>query len=116
MPQPLPFGKRINFSFDRSAVLQRPALASYIAAIAMHWNEIEAHLAIFLAALLGGDEAQTVMKIFLALQTDGGRKSTMDTVTKLKLSADDLERFQEIQRDIGGEIANAIKQFTEDGG
>ncbi len=109
MPQPIPPGKKINFNFDRTAVLKRPTLAPYIASIAMHWNEIEAHLAIFLAALLGGQEAQTVMKIFLALQTDGGRKTTMDTVAKLKLSPDDLERFQEIQRDIGGRYSERNK-------
>jgi hypothetical protein len=100
MPQPIPRGKRINIDFRPDAVLERPTLAPYIPAISMHWNEIESHTGVFLAALLGG-EAQTVIKVFLALQTDGGRKATIDTVSKLKLSTDDLERFQEIQRDMG---------------
>jgi hypothetical protein len=101
MPQPLPPGKEISFDFRPSSVLGRPKLAPYIATILMHWNEIESHMGVFLAALLGG-EAQTVIKVFLALQTDGGRKSTIDTVTQLKLSPTDLARFQEVQRDIGG--------------
>jgi hypothetical protein len=108
MPQPIPRGKQITFDFRRSAVLERPKLAPYIAAILMHWNEIESRTAIFLAALLGG-EAQTVIKVYLALQTDGGRKATMDTVAALKLSSDDLERFQEIQRDIGGRYSERNK-------
>jgi hypothetical protein len=66
----------------------------------MHWNEIDSHIAVFLAGLLGG-EAQTVIKVYLALQTDGGRRSTIDTVTKLKLPATDLEQFQQIQLEIG---------------
>jgi hypothetical protein len=108
MPQPLPRGKRVDFNFGRKAVIERPALAPYIAAILMHWNEIDSRMGIFLASLLGG-EAQTVIKVFLALQTDGGRKATMDTVTKLKLSADDQERFQEIQRDVGGRYSERNK-------
>jgi hypothetical protein len=59
MPQPIPRGKQISFSFGRRAVLERPKLAPYIAAILMHWNEIESRMGIFLAALLGG-ESQTV--------------------------------------------------------
>jgi hypothetical protein len=74
----------------------------------MHWNEIESHIGVFLAALLGG-EAQTVMKVFLALETDGGRKSTIDTVTKRKLSPDDLRQFQEIQRNIGSRYSERNK-------
>lgn len=88
--------------------MQRPKLTPYIAAILMHWNEIESRLGIFLAALLEA-EAQTVIKVFLALQTDGGRKATMDTITKLKLLPDELERFQEIQRDIGGRYSERNK-------
>jgi hypothetical protein len=108
MPQPIPRNKQITFDFRRTAVLERPTLAPYIAAILMHWNEIESRLAIFLAALLGG-EAQTVIKVYLALQTDGGKKATIDTVTALKLSPDDLVRFQEIQRDIGGRYSERNK-------
>jgi hypothetical protein len=108
MPQPIPRGKQITFDFRRNAVLERPKLAPYIAAILMHWNEIESRTAIFLAALLGG-EAQTVIKVYLALQTDGGRKATMDTVAALKLLPDDLERFQEIQRDISGRYSERNK-------
>jgi hypothetical protein len=108
MPQPIPHNRKISFSFGRKDVMQRPKLTPYIASILMHWNEIESRLSIFLAALLGG-EAQTVIKVFLALQTDGGRKATMDTVAELKLSPDDLKRFQEIQRDIGGRYSERNK-------
>jgi hypothetical protein len=108
MPQPIPPGKEISFDFRPSSVLERPKLAPYIAAILMSWNEIESHVGVFLAALLG-DESQTVIKVFLALQTDGGRRSTIDTVTKLKLSPTDLERFQEVQHDIGRRYAERNK-------
>lgn len=108
MPQPIPRGRRISFDFRPESVLQRPTLAPYIAGILSHWNEIESRSGVFLAALLGG-EAQTVIKIFLALQTDGGRKAIIDTVTKLKLPSDDLEQFQEIQRDIGSRYAERNK-------
>jgi hypothetical protein len=109
MPQPIPRGRKINASFRPGDVMQRPHLTPYIAAILMHWTEIEAHIGIFLAALLGAEEAETVVKVFLALQTDGGRKSTIDTVTKIKLLPDDLERFQEIQRDIGSRYSERNK-------
>src|SRR5712691_7157960 len=76
----------------------------------MHWNEIEAHIGTFLGALLGaGAEAETVMKVFLALQTDGGRKTTIDTVTKIKLPTADLDRFQEIRKDIGARYSERNK-------
>ena len=108
MPQPIPRGRTINFDFRPPNVMQRPKLAPYIGAILMHWNEIESHTGVFLAALLGS-EAQTVMNVFLALQTDGGRKSTIDTVTKLKLTENDLSRFQEIQKDIGSRYSERNK-------
>jgi hypothetical protein len=101
MPQPIPPGRNISFDFRRDAVMQRPTLTPYIVGISMHWNEIESRLGIFLASLMGG-EAQTIVKVFLALRTDGGRKATLDTVTALKLKSADLQTFQEIQKDIGG--------------
>jgi hypothetical protein len=108
MPQPIQPGKRIGFDFTPSSIMERPRLGPYIGAILMHWNEIESHIGVFLASLLGG-EAQTVIKVFLALQTDGGRKSTIDTVTKLKLSPADLALFQEIQKDIGSRYSERNK-------
>jgi hypothetical protein len=109
MPQPLPRGKKIGFDFGRTAVLQRPTLAAYITAILMHWNEIEARMGVFLAALMGAAEAETIIKVYLALQTDGGRKATIDTVATLKLPPADLARFQEVQKDIGGRYAERNK-------
>jgi hypothetical protein len=108
MPQPLPSDFTGSFSFKPSAILQRPKLAPYIASVLMNWNEIESHLAVFLAGLLGG-EARTVISVFLALQTDGGRKTTINVVTKLKLTPDDLVRFHEIQRDIGNRYSERNK-------
>lgn len=74
----------------------------------MHWNEIESHIGVFLAGLVGG-EAETVIKIYLALQTDGGRKALIDTTTKLKLETTALARFQEIQKDIGSRYSERNK-------
>jgi hypothetical protein len=51
MPQPLRPGSN-NFDFRRTAVLQRPKLAPYIAAISMHWNEMESRMGVFLASLI----------------------------------------------------------------
>ncbi len=99
MPQPLPHGKPINFDFRQDACLERPNLTRYIVAICMSWNEIESRLGIFLAALMGG-EAKTIVSVFLALRTDGGKKATLDTVAELKLSPDDLKEFQDIQDEI----------------
>ncbi|MDO9298701.1 hypothetical protein [Bradyrhizobium sp.] len=61
-----------------------------------------------MASLMGG-EAKTIIRVFLALQTDGGRKATMDTVTSIKLSERDLKRFQEIQKEIGGRYSERNK-------
>ena len=108
MPQPIPDGRDVSLDFRPHALLQRPKLAPYIGAILMHWNEIESHMGIFLAALLGA-EARTVMSVFLALQTDGGRKTTIDTVTKLRLSAADLARFKDIQKNVGGRYSERNK-------
>jgi hypothetical protein len=108
MPQPIPPGKQCSLDFRRNAVLERPKLAPYIGAIAMHWNEIESRLGVFLASLMGG-EAKTIVRVYLALQTDGGRKATLDTVTSLKLPAADLQKFQEIRKTIGGRYSERNK-------
>jgi hypothetical protein len=107
MPQPLRPGS-ISFDFRRTAVLQRPKLAPYIVAISMHWNEMESRMGVFLASLMGG-EAKTIIRVFLALNTDGGRKATIDTVTALKLSHDDLQKFQGIQKTIGARYSERNK-------
>lgn len=99
MPQPLPRTFAGQFSFAPDAVLERPKIAIYLPAILMHWNEIEAHIGVFISALLGA-EVSIVMKIFFALNTDGGRKATIDTVTEQKLSREDLVRFREVQSSI----------------
>jgi hypothetical protein len=99
MPQPLPHGKSVTFDFRQDACLERPKLAPHIVAICMRWNEIESRLGIFLAALMGG-EAKTIVSVFLALKTDGGKKATLDTVANLKLDSDDLKEFQDIQEEI----------------
>jgi hypothetical protein len=99
MPQPLPHGKPVSFDFRQDACLERPKLAPYIVAICMRWNEIESRLGIFLAALMGG-EAKTIVSVFLALRTDGGKKATLDTVAELKLDPNDLREFQDIQEEI----------------
>ncbi len=109
MPQPLPRGKNISFDFGREMVLQRPVLAAYISAVLTHWNEIETHIALFVAALMGEAEAETIIKVYLALQTDGGRKATIDTVAATKLPPADLTRFQDIQKDIGSRYAERNK-------
>lgn len=90
MPQPLPRGKNTSFDFGRAMVLQRPILAAYISAVLTHWNEIETHIALFVAALMGAAEAEIIIKVYLALQTDGGRKATIDTVAATKLPPTDL--------------------------
>jgi hypothetical protein len=97
MPQPVSQWKEIDVDFRRDAIFARPVLATYIGAISMHWNEIESRMAVFLAALMGA-EAKTVIQVYLALQSDGGKRATIDTVTALKLQPDDLIRFQEIQK------------------
>lgn len=108
MPQPIPKGTRLNFDFRRTAILERRNLAPYIVAISMHWNEIESRLGIFLASLMGG-EAKTIVRVFLALQTDGGRRATLDTVASMKLPEDQLKRFQEIQKTLSSRYSERNK-------
>lgn len=108
MPQPIPSSKTISFDFRRNAVLQRPELAARIAAILSHWNEIESRIALFMAALMGG-EAKTIVNVYLAIQSDGAKKATIDTVTELKLPLARLAEFREIQKDIGSRYAERNK-------
>jgi hypothetical protein len=100
MPQPVQHYRAISFEFYPDAILQRPTLAPYIGRIAAHWNELEAQMAVLLAALLGS-EAKTVISVFLALKADVAKKTTLDTVTELKLPPADLEKFREIQKTLG---------------
>ncbi|MSP76267.1 MAG: hypothetical protein EXR12_09040 [Rhodospirillaceae bacterium] len=99
MPQPVHYSQPIHVEFVPEAVLQRPELAAHIALISAWWNEIEARISAFLAALAGG-EAETVISVFLAIKNDGAKRSTIDTISALKLSPDDYVRFQAILKRI----------------
>jgi hypothetical protein len=99
MPQPVHYSQPIHFEFEPTSLLQRPQLAARIAMISAAWNDVEARIAAFLAAL-SGNEAQTVISIFLALRIDSAKRSTIDTISVLKLSTTDHERFQEILKDL----------------
>jgi hypothetical protein len=100
MPQPVHFSTRIPFSFAPEGLLERPELATQIAIISSLWNEIEARISAFLAALVGS-ESKTVIAVYLAIKNDGAKRATIDTITQQKLSATDFARFQEILRTIG---------------
>jgi hypothetical protein len=100
MPQPVHFSKLIGVDFRKEALMERPKLAAYIASISAHWNEIDARIAVFVAALLGS-EAKTVISVFLALRSDTAKNATIDTIASLKLSPADLARFQIIRKNIG---------------
>lgn len=107
MPQPVHFTRAIHFEFVPDAVLQRPELAARIAVISGLWNEIEARIASFLSALAGGDA--TVISVFLAIKNDGAKRSTIDTISELKLSPDDHTRFQAILKLIGERYSDRNK-------
>jgi hypothetical protein len=102
MPQPIGFRDRekINFDFSSGAVLRRPQLAAYIAAISNFWNEIEARISIFLAALLGG-EASTVITIFLALKSDASKRQIIDSVVAMKLDDNLKPTFTDAMKVLG---------------
>lgn len=100
MPQPVHFSKLISFNFRKEALMERPKLAAYIASISAHWNEIDARIALFVAALLK-NKAKTVISVFLDLRADAAKKATIDTIASLKLSPDDLAKFQIIRNNIG---------------
>jgi len=92
MPQPVHYSQPIHLDFSSDAILGRPALAPYVAAISMHWNEIDARIAVFIAALLG-TEGATVINIFLALKGDAPRRALVDSVTEQKLDNTHLTWF-----------------------
>jgi len=100
MPQPVHFSTRIPFNFEPGGLSERPELATQIAIISSLWNEIEARISAFLAAL-AGSESKTVIAVYLAIKNDGAKRATIDTITQQKLSATDFARFQEIMRTIG---------------
>lgn len=100
MPQRIHYSRAIHLDFSSDAILQRPKLAPYVAAIPMHWNDIEARIAIFVAALLGA-EAKTVITIFLSLKGDGPRRALIDAVTAMHLDKDQLKWFKDVQKSIG---------------
>jgi hypothetical protein len=68
--------------------------------ISAWWNEIEARISAFLAAILDA-EAETVVTVYLALQNDGAKKAMIDTIASMKLTPPELTTFQEVQRTIG---------------
>lgn len=100
MPQPIRKRERISKFFKPESVLERPNLAPYIVSVNAHWNDIEARLAIFLAALLES-EAHTVMSVFLALTSDNAKRATIDTITSLKLDPEELTAFQGVLGSVG---------------
>jgi hypothetical protein len=99
MPQPVHYSHPIHFEFEPVSLLQRPQLAARIAMISATWNDIEARIAAFLAAL-SGNEAQTVISIFLALRIDSAKRSAIDTISVLKLSTADHDRFQQVLKEL----------------
>jgi hypothetical protein len=84
MPQPMSTTRRIHFDFSPDAALKRPKLGAYVTVISNFWNEIEARIAIFLAALLGA-EASTVLTIFLTIQSDSAKRAVIDKIVSMKL-------------------------------
>lgn len=74
----------IHFDFSPLGALKRPNLGAYVTVISNFWNEIEAQIAIFLAALLGA-EASTVLTIFLAIQSDSAKRAVIDKIVLMKL-------------------------------
>jgi len=100
MPQPVHYSHKIDFNFLPDSLLQRPKLAVLIAIISASWNEAEARLWAFLAALVG-DEANTVISIFLALQSDSARRATIETIASLKLTKIEQDEFDDIMSRLG---------------
>ena len=84
MPQPMSTTRPIHFDFSPLGALKRPNLGAYVTVISNFWNEIEAQIAIFLAALLGA-EASTVLTIFLAIQSDSAKRAVIDKIVLMKL-------------------------------
>jgi hypothetical protein len=100
MPQPVHYSHQIDFEFLPDSLLQRPKLGVLIAIISVSWNEAEARLWAFLAALVG-DEANTVISIFLALQSDSGRRAAIETIASLKLTEQEQDEFSDIMNRLG---------------
>jgi hypothetical protein len=95
MPQPVHYSYQIDYAFLPEALLERPHLAAQIAAISALWNDIEARIAAFLAALAGPGEAETVIALFHAITNDGAKRAAADALTTLKLSGRNRETFKE---------------------
>lgn len=108
MPQPIRLDHPIAADFGVKALLHRPKLATLIALTATHWNDLEARIAVFIAALLQ-QEANTVMTIFLALTGDGPKRALMDAVASMKLKSEDLTLFQKVQSNISGRYGERNK-------
>jgi hypothetical protein len=100
MPKPVHYSRSIHFDFAAEAVLQRPKLAAYITSISNSWNEIDARLSVFLAALLG-TEATTVITIFVALKADAAKRAAVDAIASLKLNEDQQKTFEKIMITLG---------------
>ena len=103
MPQPIGSRNRskITFDFSSGAPLRRPALAAFIATISNFWSEIEARIAIFLAALSGG-EASTVITIFLAVKSDVSKRVIIDSIVSMKLEDSLKPAFRAAMEAING--------------
>ncbi len=99
MPQPIRHPNSISFDFSPAAISKRPILAPYIGITSAYWNDIEARIAIYIAALLE-KEAETVISIFLALTSDHAKQATIETITSLKLTTDQKEKFNSVMKTV----------------
>jgi len=100
MPQPIHYSHHIHFDFSSGALLQRPKLAGYIGAISNVWNDLDARIGVFLAALLGA-EAITVMTIYTDLKSDVAKRSLVKSVIGMMLSRDEKTEFERILATVG---------------
>lgn len=100
MPQPIHFSRHIQLNFNSASILQRPQLAGYIGAISNSWNDIDARIGVFLAALLEA-EAITVITIFTDLKSDIAKRSLINSVIGIKLTTAQKTQFEKILTIIG---------------
>ncbi len=105
MPQPVHYSHQIDFDFVPESLLERSKLAAHLTVISALWNDIEARLGTFLAAL-AGSEAPAVISMFHAITNDGAKRAAIEAVTSLKLSQAERQAFQVAMRTVSDRYAD----------
>ena len=97
-------------SFDPNDLIERPELASYIAAITTSWNRVDVELGLLLAAMLGA-QAEHAVTIYATLVSSPPLISSLLAIGKKRLNQgryEELEKLLKKYRKISGKRNDII--------